>query len=72
MGIGIIGLGLVYVLSLFFCVNSRELGIERRSTAEPKWANTHLFNVRRFGALADGHTDDKRVCSSSSLTTIII
>ncbi|RVX12106.1 Exopolygalacturonase [Vitis vinifera] len=73
MGTDIIGIKLLYVLSFFFCVNGRGLGLAssgangvqmlERSPAELKGANTHLFNVRSFGAQADGHTDDRRVCS---------
>ena len=85
MGIDIIGMGLIYVLSffLFFCINGRELELartgvqmlERRSTAELKGEKFHFFNVRSFGAHADGHTDDRNVCSSSSCfcyTAIVI
>ncbi|WJZ83615.1 hypothetical protein VitviT2T_003283 [Vitis vinifera] len=71
MGTDIIGIKLLYVLSFFFCVNGRGLGLAssgangvqmlERSPAELKGANTHLFNVRSFGAQADGHTDDRRV-----------
>lgn len=84
MGTDIIGIKLLYVLSFFFCVNGRGLGLAssgangvqvlERSPAELKGANTHLFNVRSFGAQADGHTDDRRVCSchfSSSCFVIL-
>ncbi|CBI37725.3 unnamed protein product, partial [Vitis vinifera] len=75
MGTDIIGIKLLYVLSFFFCVNGRGLGLAssgangvqmlERSPAELKGANTHLFNVRSFGAQADGHTDDRRAFTAA-------
>lgn len=76
MGTEMLGFKLLYVFSFFFCGDGRGLGIaspgvhsvqvlERRNMAEFKGGGTHLFNVRSFGAQADGYTDDRRVSSSS-------